>query len=149
MMLWLPHENFRDCARAMDSRTLTIQRFDAWRLLNMLTKGVPVGMKRNPTIRMWQEYPTWVAGYGMAICLEWELRSEKSSEITKLFEEYLDVADLTDTYPRWLGDSLLHSSHRSNMIKLDPDHYMKLWPGVIEGMPLAWPKEEGEDDGQS
>lgn len=146
MMIWLPFENFEECARSMDSRTLTIQRFDAWRLLHMLQHGVPAGMGQNATLRMWRDYPTWVAAYGMAICLEWEKTSDRPSELTQLFRDYLDVIDVTEDYPRWLGDSMLHMSHRSNMIKLDPDRYMKLWPGVIEGMPLMWPKEEGDDD---
>ena len=143
MILWLPYESFGRSASVMDSRTLSIQRYDAWRLLHLLTKGIPEGMKVTPTILMWKNYPSWVACYGMATSLEWEARSNKKSEITEMFRHHLDVADVTDPYPPWLGDSVLHLSHRSNMIRLDPDHYMTLWPDLPEGLPLVF-YEKGE-----
>ncbi len=130
----------------MDLRTLTAQRFEAHRLLSMLTASTPVNMMSDPAVKMWRDYPMWVATFGVAVCLEWEGRSERSSQLTKFFIESLDVMDLTDPYPFWLGDPVLHLSHRSNMIRLAPDHYQKLWPGVVEGIPLVYPTYEKEQE---
>lgn len=147
MILYLPYEDFHLSAKAMDFRTLTLQRFEAWRLLHMLKTRVPYGMEKHPTLLMWEDYPSWLAAYGMAICSEWSSQADRETELTELFRTHIEVTDLTDTYPLWLGDSLLHLSHRSNMIKLNPEHYLKLWPGIVEGLPLAWPAETEDHDG--
>ncbi len=147
MMVWLPYESFEESARSMDSRTLTIQRFDAFRLLSAITKDAPTGMRSTPCFLLWRDHPLWLASYGVAVSLEWERQANRPSELTNRFRDHLaSVTDLTEPYPRWLGDSLLHLSHRSNMIRLSPEHYQALWPGVIEGLPLFWGPMEGDSD---
>ncbi len=144
MMIWLPYESFVQSASAMDSKTLTVQRFDAFRLLKAIQQGTG---SNNPCVQMWRDSPMWLAAYGMAVCREWEIQADRASDLTNVFQDYIgSVIDITERYPRWLGDSLVHLSHRSNMIRLNPEHYSRQWPGVVEGMPLAWPVEGDEDE---
>ena len=91
---------------------------------------------------MWRGYETWLVCYGMACSLEWERRMSQEAELTRIFRKYLETADLSQPFPWWVGDATLRLAHRSNMIGIDPEYYLNLWPGMIEGLDLAWPTQE-------
>ncbi len=41
--------------------------------------------------------------------------------------------------PPWLGDEALHLSHRSALVRKDPDHYRPQFPDVPDDLPYVWP----------
>ena len=41
-------------------------------------------------------------------------------------------------YPPWLNDEFC-LSHRSNLIRKNPEHYRPLWPDVLDNLPYIWP----------
>ncbi|MBB5805726.1 hypothetical protein F4560_005494 [Saccharothrix ecbatanensis] len=41
--------------------------------------------------------------------------------------------------PPWLGDDDLHRSHRSALLRKDPDHYRPLFPDVPDDLDYVWP----------
>lgn len=41
-------------------------------------------------------------------------------------------------YPPWLTDEFC-LSHRSNLIRKNPDYYRPLWPDVPDNLPYIWP----------
>lgn len=137
MFTWLPYEDFWQSAQAMDLRTLSVQRFDAWRVLNSLYHDRP---RTHMVVEMWRGHSHWLISYGNAVCQEWERRTMQRNSLTTFFKDASDKANLDGVdYPDWLGDPALHVSHRSNMIRLNPEHYQKLWPGVPEGLPIYFP----------
>jgi hypothetical protein len=41
--------------------------------------------------------------------------------------------------PPWLGDSALHRSHQSALLRKDPELYRPWFPGVPDDLPYVWP----------
>ncbi len=41
--------------------------------------------------------------------------------------------------PPWLGDPALHRSHQSSLLRKDPEHYGRFFPGVPDDLPYEWP----------
>ena len=41
--------------------------------------------------------------------------------------------------PPWLGDEDIHLSHRSALVRKDPDHYRPFFPDVPDDLPYVWP----------
>ena len=41
--------------------------------------------------------------------------------------------------PAWLGDEVLHLSHRSALLRKEPDWYGTLFPGLSDDLPYRWP----------
>ena len=44
--------------------------------------------------------------------------------------------------PPWLGDDALHLSHRSALVRKDPDFYRPLFGDVPEDLPYVWPPSD-------
>lgn len=42
--------------------------------------------------------------------------------------------------PRWLADEEFHRSHRSSLVRKDPDFYRPLFPDVPDDLPYVWPE---------
>lgn len=136
----MPYEDFELSARSMDLRTLTIQRFDAWRVWHALVHGAPEHVLQSRLCKMWTGHLPVLVAYGNAMCREHRLRQGGPTELENRFREAAASVDLENfKYPEWLGLSELHVAHRSNMIRLNPEHYQAQWPGVPEGLPLVWP----------
>jgi len=41
--------------------------------------------------------------------------------------------------PPWLGDTALHRSHQSALLRKDPQRYGPSFPGVPDDLPYVWP----------
>jgi hypothetical protein len=41
--------------------------------------------------------------------------------------------------PPWLGDEAFHRSHRSSLLRKDPEHYGPLFPEVPDDLEYVWP----------
>ena len=41
--------------------------------------------------------------------------------------------------PRWLGDAAFHLSHRSNLVRKDPEFYRPRFGDVPDDLPYVWP----------
>jgi hypothetical protein len=46
--------------------------------------------------------------------------------------------------PPWLGDEAFHLSHRSALVRKDPDHYRPLYPDAPDDLPYVWPVPKPE-----
>lgn len=46
---------------------------------------------------------------------------------------------LTTSMPAWLGDERLHASHRSNLLRKDPEHYGQFGWSESPDIPYVWP----------
>ena len=67
---------------------------------------------------MWTGYDQLLAYYHNTMIIEWIKRGYKNT--MKFLPEELDYL-----IPSWLGDNMLHSSHRSNLLRKDFNYYSK------------------------
>jgi hypothetical protein len=114
----------------LDYRRLGNQRNEATTLLRAIQNpSGPWG--HHPAARMWRGYSSALLAYRDAIILEWISRGYKNS--IPIFNEPVT------SYPTWLGQESLHSSHRAVLIHKDPVYYGKF--GWIEQprINVIWP----------
>jgi hypothetical protein len=85
---------------------------------------------------MWRGYETALAYYGSVICLEWIERGYNDTQL----EWFRDrIGNNQVTLPPWLGDEDFHTSHKSNLLRKDFDHYSQFWSDIPNDLEYVWP----------
>lgn len=141
MQTFLPYPSFRESARVLDRPRLGKQRVEAFQLLRAQT--VPgYGWRHHPAAKMWTGYVPALVAYGVAMTDEWIASGRADTVRDKLLafapeidgvpQEELDV-------PPWLGGEAFHLSHRSNLIRKDPEHYRPIFGDIPDDLPYIWP----------
>jgi hypothetical protein len=145
---FLPCADFAATARVLDQRRLGKQRVEAIQVLRALT--VPgYGWRHHPAAAMWAGYEEALVSYGLAVCARWTVLGHADTCATTLLvdlgatavraqEELASAGEL----PPWLGDPALHRSHRSALVRKEPDHYRTLFPDVPDDLPYVWPSSD-------
>ncbi|MET7381610.1 MSMEG_6728 family protein [Streptomyces sp. NPDC005526] len=159
MQTFLPYADFAASARVLDRRRLGKQRVEAVQVLRGLT--VPgYGWRRHPAVRMWAGYEEALVRYGLEVCRVWRERGHQDSCAATLVADLAtvrpgapvrDQRDLAAAgeLPPWLGDEAVHRSHRSALVRKDPDTYAPLFPGVPGDLPYVWPSSDREGAGEA
>ncbi|MFI9834754.1 MSMEG_6728 family protein [Streptomyces sp. NPDC051913] len=154
MQTFLPHPDFRQTALLLDRRRLGKQRVEALQVLRGLT--VPgYGWRRHPAVRMWTGYEEALVRYGLEICRVWRDQGHQDSCAASLVAGLAAVRPGTPVrdqsalaavgeLPPWHGDEAFHESHRSALVRKDPEVYGALFPGVPAGLPYVWPASDRE-----
>ncbi|WP_395576464.1 MSMEG_6728 family protein [Streptomyces sp. BK79] len=152
MQTFLPHPDFRESALALDRRRLGKQRVEALQVLRGLT--VPgYGWRRHPAVRMWTGYEEALVRYGLEVCRVWREQGHQDSCAASLVAGLAasrphapvrDQPELADAgeLPPWLGDAAFHRSHRSALVRKEPEVYAELFPGVPDDLPYVWPASD-------
>lgn len=137
MMTFLPYASFEASAMVLDDQRLGKQRLEARQLLGALL-GFSEGWKEHPATAMWRGHEWWLAEYGRVVCAEWRGRGFKDEMLAE-FEGH--VATLVKgPEPGWLGNELLHSSHRANLVRKDSKRYKGFYGFTEEPMNgYVWP----------
>jgi hypothetical protein len=148
LQTFLPYPDFEDSARALDSKRLGKQRVETIQVVRALTRP-GYGWANHPAVLMWRGYEEALGRYGLTCCEVWtELGFGDTCAATigaDLREAGVTVvrtqAELVaaGAVPPWLGDEELHRSHRSALVRKDPDHYQPLFPDVPADLPYVWP----------
>ena len=136
MQTFLPYSDFTLCARVLDNQRLGKQRVEAKQILNALKRRkakVGGGWVNHPAVIMWEGYEDALKQYYNIVIVEWVSRGfDNNMELYLLPEEII--------YPNWLGDNKLHASHRSNLLRKNPNHYGELGWGEDNSLPYYWPR---------
>lgn len=142
-----------DGFRKLDYRRLGKQRVEAWQILNVLrgvdNEGNPKNHKgwvHHPATLMWDGHIAALALYGMRCCNEWKNRGYNDSMLprfTAVFEQFVRWGD-NPHMPAFLNDIM--ESHRSNLIRKDPNHYRPFWPEVPDTLEYVWPVSRGDNN---
>jgi hypothetical protein len=152
MQTFLPYPGFTESARVLDRRRLGKQRLEALQVLRGLT--VPgYGWRRHPAVRMWAGYEEALVRYGLDVCRVWRDYGHQDNCAAMLVTDLAAVQPRTAVrgqeelaaageLPPWLGDEALHRSHRSALVRKDPDRYAALFPGVPDDLPYVWPSSD-------
>lgn len=150
MQTFLPYADFAASAAVLDRARLGKQRVEAIQVVRAIT--VPgYGWRNHPAARMWRGHLEALAAYGLAVVAEWTDRGHADSCAATIAADAAvhgvtlirDQAALAEAgaLPPWLGDEALHLSHRSNLVRKDPDFYRPLFPGAPDDLPYVWPPE--------
>jgi len=133
MQTFLPYPSFVDCAACLDNKRLGKQRVEAKQIHNVLT-GQSKGWGGHPAVLMWQGYEQALLFYYDRIVHEWIRRGFVNN--MPLYGVEFEKA------PPWLGFAPLHASHRSNLLRKDPIHYMIFGWEEPDNLPYFWPVTE-------
>lgn len=148
MQTFLPYADFKQSALVLDRQRLGKQRVEALQILRTLY-GISDGWTNHPAVKMWKGYEPVLALYALEICAEWSHRGYIDScwkQINALVS-WRDAVDgvskngqwILCSPPAWLGDPAFHASHRSNLLRKDPDHYGQFGWTELPTLPYVWP----------
>jgi hypothetical protein len=148
---FLPHPDFAVTASWLDPRRLGKQRVEALQILRALT--VPgYGWRHHPAVRMWAGYEEALVRYGLDICTAWVSAGRAdtcAATLVRDLEGGCQVSQvrhqpelaLAGELPPWLGDEALHRSHRSALLRKDPEWYARYFDEPTD-LPYVWPASD-------
>jgi pyrimidine dimer DNA glycosylase len=145
MQTFLPYPSFRRTASVLDPRRLGKQRVEALQVLR--AQSIPgYGWRHHPAVKMWRGHREALAAYGATICRAWIDLGHADTvlqQIEALAPDGLQTEDELVAHglmPPWLGDEAFHRSHRSSLVRKDPDWYRRFFPDVPDDLPYVWPE---------
>lgn len=136
MQTFLPYPNYPASARVLDNKRLGKQRVEVLQILKALN-GESKGWVNHPATKMWQEYEVCLIIYGVNVCREWKRRGFKDTCEEKIVS-YLSIFKASDS-PPFMGDEKFHASHRSNLLRKDPEWYGRFGWTEPDDLPYVWP----------
>lgn len=135
MQTFLPHPSFAASAACLDYRRLGKQRVECKQIYTALVDP-SYGWQSHPAVQMWRGHETALASYGFAICWAWVKRGYRDT-LLPWFEERLPNTRLVT--PAWVGDKAFHASHRSNLLRKDPEWYGQFQWSEPTTLEYVWP----------
>lgn len=137
MQTFLPYRNFLDSAKALDNKRLGKQRVECLQILNAL-HDPEYGWQNHPATKMWCGYEGSLISYGAAVCFEWIRRGFKDTCLPKIDAFRGRVRSISTDSPMWITEELCES-HKSNLIRKDPNFYRPMFPDTPDNIPYLWP----------
>jgi hypothetical protein len=139
---FLPYADFARSAAVLDGPRLGKQRVETLQVLRALELP-DYGWVNHPAVRMWRGCTPALVAYGLAVVDAWTRTGRADSTGPQIAEFAPEVvgrpqSELTALMPPWLGEEELHRSHRSALLRKDPDFYGPLFGDEPE-MPYVWP----------
>lgn len=151
MQTFLPYPSFAESAAVLDTPRLGKQRVEAFQLLR--ANSVPgYGWRHHPVAKMWAGRLPALVAYGCAMVDEWVARGHADTVRAQLREFAPEIDDLDQRdipMPAWLGDDAFHLSHRSNLVRKDPDFYRPIFGDIPDDLPYLWPAGDAPTGGEA
>ncbi|HEX8498271.1 MAG TPA: MSMEG_6728 family protein [Actinomycetales bacterium] len=143
MQTFLPYRDFVRSSAVLDTPRLGKQRVETLQILRALELS-EYGWSNHPVVRMWRGFTPAVVAYGLANVAEWRRRGYADSTealIAEFAPERETQGQLAErgALPPWLGDGRLHLSHRSALVRKDPDTYRPVFGDVDDTVEYWWP----------
>lgn len=167
MQTFLPYRSFLKSAEALDRKRLRKQVVETKQILKSLigdwscsgTKKSPhtpisiIGTdkrcvlcnklkpwRHHPAVLMWEGYEGLLSTYGITFANVLKERfGEDNIAINYLREVFANTHYSPVDFPEWLGDENLHASHRSNLLRKDPEYYGQFGWKESHDLPYIWP----------
>jgi hypothetical protein len=149
MQTFTPYADFEQALRTLDLKRLGKQRVEVIQIVRALT--VPgYAWSSHPAVLMWKGYEEALGRYGLTACEIWTERGFGDSCAATItadlrtagIAEIRTYAELTaaDALPPWLSDEAVQRSHRSSLLRKDPEHYGPLFPpDTPRDVDYVWP----------
>lgn len=141
MQTFLPYASYVRSATILDMRRLGKQRVETLQILNTLL-GIKKGWSNHPAVKMWEGYEVSLSFYGVIMCTEWIARGYKDTLCDRFQDTRTRLVDSGEYFlgdPWWLGDVQFHDSHKSNLLRKDPQYYAHFNQWVSPDLPYVWP----------
>jgi len=131
---------YEGTAKVLDYQRLGKQRVEAKQILTALVFGT--GWVNHPATKMWRGAELGLCHYGIVMCEEYSRRGYgKESVLQEYFENMATRFTPEDNdEPVWADDEVLILSHRSGLVRKNPEIYAPIWPDVPDDLEYAWPK---------
>ena len=148
MQTFVPYADFENTMRTLDNKRLGKQRVEVIQIVRALT--VPgYAWSSHPAVLMWKGYEEALGRYGLTACAVWTERGFGDSCAATIaadlhaagvtsIREYAELAAAA-ALPRWLFDETVQLSHRSSLLRKDPEHYGPLFPDTPPDLDYVWP----------
>lgn len=139
MQTFLPYKNFQRTAQCLDDKRLFKQLVEARQIINIITTGKTKsgrkyrGFVNHPAKFMWEKYPDALKEYANEMLGEIRKRGKVKTKMRLLKNKKTD-------YPKWLGNSKFHSSHRAALLKKDFKWYKQFAWKEKPRIDYIWPK---------
>lgn len=132
MQTFLPYDSFHMSARCLDYRRLGKQRVECKQILQALYHDT--GWRHHPAVKMWRDYEMALEAYYNTMVEEWVRRGYNNNM------PIINIDAYAVEYPPWLGNPYFHNSHKSNLLRKDPEYYSQFSWTVPPDLPYVWPK---------
>jgi hypothetical protein len=150
---FLPYADFERSARVLDVKRLGKQRVEVIQVLRGLVRP-GYGWRHHPAVKMWKGYEEALVRYGLTVCEVWVERGFGDTCAATIVSELRETGTVTvrsqgeletaGALPPWLGDEAFHASHRSALVRKDPDFYGPVFPDATDDLPYVWPAEQAD-----
>ena len=141
MQTFLPYPDLRASCVVLDDRRLGKQRVETFQVLRALT-WPSYAWKNHPAVRMWRGFVPGLVLYGVESCREWVRRGYADSVAGQLLGWTGGHVPVDPPLPPWFGLDALHRSHRSSLLRKDPEHYRPLFgDDEPDDLPYLWPPD--------
>ncbi len=145
MQTFLPYPDLRASCVVLDDRRLGKQRVETFQILRALT-WPEYAWKNHPAVRMWRGFVPALVEYGLENCREWTRRGYADSVAEQLVAWTGGEAPVGAPLPPWFGLEALHLSHRSALLRKDPELYRPLFEALgnvdePDDLPYLWPPD--------
>jgi len=145
---FLPYPDFEASARVLDDKRLGKQRVECIQVLRGLTLPT-YGWRHHPAVKMWKGHEEALVRYALTCVEVWQERGYADTCAGTLLvdlaatgtETVRSQAELArdGALPAFLGDEAFHRSHRSALVRKDPERYRPLFPDVPDDLEYVWP----------
>lgn len=135
MQTFLPYSNYVESAKCLDYRRLGKQRVECLQILQTLTEKKEA-WSNHPAVKMWTGYEYELCIYGLIICQEWLSRGYKDT----CFEKISEISKKTKPSgnPPFMGNQAFHDSHKSNLLRKNPEYYGQFNWSVSNDIEYVW-----------
>lgn len=134
MQVLVPFVSIDACCEALADDQLEEARHEVVKLLEALMAD-----GKQPAARMWRGHEGWLVKVGMEYCMEWMTRGNDCDVIRLL----ASLLDRDAKPPAWWGDSRVHESHQSYLLRTYPSTYKGKFD-VPDDLPVFWAGPENE-----
>lgn len=145
---FLPYADFERSARVLDAKRLGKQRVECIQVVRGLTRP-DYGWRHHPAVLMWKGHEEALGRYAFTCCEVWTERGFADTCAATIAADLREAgvttvrsqAELDDAglLPRWLGQEAFHRSHRSSLLRKDPEHYRPMFPGDPDDLDYVRP----------
>lgn len=134
MQTFIPYSSFAKSILCLDYKRLGKQRVEAKQILDILLKRTKSKAWINhPAVKMWKGYEEALKVYYNFCIFRWKMLDYKNT----MKYEKVNVEKLI--WPKWLNNKYFVDSHKSNLLRKDPEFYSKYNWNVPDNLPYIWP----------
>lgn len=138
-MILLPHKSFEWSARALTDGHLQENMV----MIDRVMSALLVDGYDSEEANIWARYTRALLAYQQATCFEWAQRGGNDYYWNRTRLVFLDAVKdpmaIPLILPPWVGYAEMHISHQSYLIRSNPEHYSRQFPGISPNHKIVWP----------